>query len=334
MVLCVVLAAAPLVLAAGGARAAAVVTAPVDGSDGARPQAGPALSASGACPDADTIWAAMTTLVPRGALGSLPRGAMIDVSDLGETYRVRLLTAGSVERVRVYRDRARDCEQRARFAAVFVVLTLMPPELLIDSPAVRQPTPELVAPAPPPAQAIAVEEPSLPLRPLRLELAALGDTAPAVMSAPGVNSPGVELRVSIGRGALAGVIGLGLEAASEFTLGSLRAREQRIPADAGLRLRHAGRWVEIGGELGVTAVRFHAEGLSPVVARHATGVDIGARAGVTLRLGARAARLAPIAGVHGAYFPRPYELAMQPTGVVGKTPTFRVGVTAGVAASF
>ena len=331
MVLCVALAAAQAVIATGAAPAAAVVTTPIDGGDGSRPQPGPALSATGVCPDADTIWAAMATLVPRGALGALPRGAMIDVGDLGETYRVRLLTGAGVQRVRVYRDLARDCEQRARFAAVFVVLTLMPPELLIDSPAVRQPAPEPIA-APAPAEVIAVEEP--PLRPLRLELAALGDTAPAVMSAPGVSSPGVELRLSIGSGALGGVVGLGLEAPSEFTLGSLRAREQRIPVDAGVRLRHAGHWVEFAGELGLTAVRFRAEGLSPVIARQATGFDVGARAGVTVRIGPRASRLAPIAGVHGAYFPRPYELAMQPTGVVGKTPTFRLGATLGIAASF
>jgi len=332
MVLCVALAAAPIaaVGAAGGAQAAAVVTVPVDVADGPQPRPGPALSASGSCPDAETIWAAMATLVPRGALGALPRAGTIDIADLGETYRVRLLTEGGVERVRVYRDRARDCEQRARFAAVFVVLTLMPPELLIDSPVARQPPPELIAPPAPPV--IQVAEP--PPRLLRLELAALGDTAPAVMSAPGVSSPGVELRLAIGRGALAGVLGIGLEAPSEFTLGTLRAREQRVPVDAGVRLRRLGRWLEIGGELGLTAVRFHAEGLSPVIARQASGLDIGARAGVTVRLGARAARLAPIAGLHGAYFPRPYELAMQPAGVVGKTPSFRVGATLGIAASF
>ena len=88
----------------------------------------------------------MATLVPRGALGALPRSASVDVADLGETYRVRL-TTGNNQRVRVYRDLARDCEQRARFAAVFVVLTLMPPELLIDSPPKLPPTePEITPP--------------------------------------------------------------------------------------------------------------------------------------------------------------------------------------------
>ena len=63
------------------------------------------------------------------------------------------LTVSNTQRVRVYRDVARDCEQRARFAAVFVVLTLMPPELLIETPkllAAEPPSPEPAPPEPPP----------------------------------------------------------------------------------------------------------------------------------------------------------------------------------------
>lgn len=109
-----------------------------------RPPSAPEISSTGSCPSADTIWTAMATLVPKGALDALPRSASVDVADLGETYRVRL-TTGNNQRVRVYRDLARDCEQRARFAAVFVVLTLMPPELLIDSPP-KLPPPEPLPP--------------------------------------------------------------------------------------------------------------------------------------------------------------------------------------------
>ncbi len=321
--------AAALTAAAGAPTAAAAPASEMGG--GPRPQAGPTISTTGGCPGAETLWTAMTALVPRGALESLPRAAVIDVADLGETYRVRL-TTGGVERVRVYRDLARDCDQRARFAAVFVVLTLLPPELLIDSPTpLLEPETTVTSPRPPPVAGALLEPPP---RPLRLELSALGDAAPAMLSAPGVSSPGVALRAAIGRGALIGVLGVALQASSTFTVGPLRARERRIPVEAGARLRHAGRWLEVGGELGLCAAYFRAEGLSPVVARAASGVDLGVRAGATLRVGPRAARLAPIAGVHGDYFPRPYDLSMQPNGVVGKTPTFRFGATAGLAASF
>ena len=300
-------------------------TGPDTATESTRPRAAPAISATGACPAVETIWTAMATLVPSGALDALPHAATIDVSDLGDTYRVRLSTGG-VERVRVYRDLARDCAQRARFAAVFVVLTLMPPELLIDSPP-KLPPPEPVAPepaivaAPPP-----VVDAAPPPRRLRLELAALGDAAPAVLSAPEMASAGGELRV--------GLFAVGLQPGTDFTMGMLRAREQRIPLDAGVRLRHAGRLIEVGGEASLVAAIFRAEGLSPVVAKQATRVDLGVRAGVTLRLGARDARIAPIAGLHGLYFPRPYDLATIPGGIAGRTPTFRIGATAGLAASF
>ncbi len=271
----------------------------------------------------------MSSLVPSGALEALPRAAAVDVADAGDTYRVRL-TVTNTQRVRVYRDVARDCEQRARFAAVFVVLTLMPPELLIETPKLpaAEPLPE---PAPEPPAPIVVEAPA---RRLRFELAALGDTAPAVASAPEMTGAGAELRAAIGGGRLAGSFAIGLQPRTDFAVGTVRAREQRIPIDAGVRWRQVQRWVEIDGEASLVAAIFRAQGLSPVAPREATRVDIGMRGGIVLRVGARDARIAPIAGVHATYFPHPYDLAIMPAGVVGRTPTLRLGATAGIAASF
>jgi hypothetical protein len=322
---------------AGATAAAATAAGPTSeaAGDTARPRGAPEISATGACPAADKIWTAMATLVPSGALDALPHSAAIDVSDLGDTYRVRLATNG-VERVRVYRDLARDCAQRARFAAVFVVLTLMPPELLIDSPPKLPPPEPMAAPAPPliAAPPPPVEAPPPPSRRLRLELTALGDAAPAVLSSPEMATAGGELRVAIGGGPLVALVAVGLQPGTDFTAGTVRAREQRIPLDAGARLHHARSWIDVGGEASLVAAIFRAEGLSPVVARQATRIDLGLRAGVTLRVGPRNARVAPIAGVHGLYFPRPYDLATIPGGVAGRTPTFRIGATAGLAASF
>ena len=304
MVPCVVLAAgmAPSVIASRGA-----------GRPGERPRSAPEISSTGSCPSADAIWTAMSSLVPSGALESLPRAAAVDVADAGDTYRVRL-TVSNTQRVRVYRDVARDCEQRARFAAVFVVLTLMPPELLIETPKLpaAEPVPE---PLPPPEPPPAVPEP--PPRRLRFELAALGDTAPAVLSAPEMTGAGGELRAAIGGGRLAASFAIGLQPRTDFAIGTVRAREQRIPIDAGIRWRQVQRWVEIDGEASLMAAIFRAQGLSPVAPREATRVDLGLRGGIVLRVGARDARIAPIAGVHAVYFPRPYDLAIMPAGVVG-----------------
>jgi hypothetical protein len=304
----------------------------VNSEEAARPKPASVITASGACPSSDTTWAAMSSLVPRGALDALPRSAAVDVTDLGDSYRVRLVANG-IERIRVYRDVARDCEQRARFAAVFVVLTLMPPELLIDSPPkLPPPEPVVSAGAPEPPALRIVAEP--PARRLRLELAAMGDTAPAVLSGPDMTSPGGELRAAVGGGRLVALFAVGLQPRSDFSLGPLRAREQRVPIDVGLRLRRAARWIEVGGEAGLAAALFRSQGLSPVVAKQATRIDLGTRAGVTLRVGARDARIAPIAGLHATYFPRPYEIATTPAGVVGRTPALRLGATLGISATF
>jgi hypothetical protein len=174
---CVILIGASAMILGGSARAAA--------------------AANGACPTSETIWAAMALLVPQGALEALPRSAEVEVSDLGDTYRVRLV-AGGVERVRVYRDVGRDCEQRARFAAVFIVLTLMPPELLIDT-APKPPPPAAAPPEPsepphPTARSAPVVAPPEPIEPrwrrFRLEVGALWDHAPALRSAPTIDSVG------------------------------------------------------------------------------------------------------------------------------------------------
>ncbi len=326
MVLCVV-------LAAGSAPGLPALAAPGDAErPGAeRPRSAPEISSTGSCPSADAIWTAMSSLVPSGALEALPRAAAVDVADAGDTYRVRL-TVGNTQRVRVYRDVARDCEQRARFAAVFVVLTLMPPELLIETPKLpeAEPVPEPLEPPEPPSPAV----PEPPPRRLRFELAALGDTAPAVLSAPEMTGAGGELRAAIGGGRLAGSFAIGLQPRTDFAVGAVRAREQRIPIDAGIRWRQVQRWVEIDGEASLVAAIFRAQGLSPVAPREATRIDIGMRGGIVLRVGARDARIAPIAGVHATYFPRPYDLAIMPAGVVGRTPTLRLGATAGIAASF
>ena len=320
MVLCVVFAAAV-------ARSVTAFAAP---STAERPPSAPEITSTGSCPSADAIWTAMSSLVPSGALESLPRAAAVDVADSGDTYRVRL-TVSNTQRVRVYRDLARDCEQRARFAAVFVVLTLMPPELLIESPKLPAAEP---APEPPPLEPPAPVVVEVPARRLRFELAALGDTAPAVASAPEMTGAGGELRAAIGAGRLAALFAIGLQPRTDFTIGALRAREQRIPIDAGIRWRQVQRWLEIDGEFSLVAAIFRTQGLSPVVAREATRVDLGLRGGIVLRVGARDTRIAPIVGVHAAYFPRPYDLALVPAGTVGRTPSLRLGATAGIAASF
>ena len=91
-----------------------------------------AITVNGVCPNAEAIWAAVASIVPAKDLDRFAAAAKVDVSDLGDSYRVSVNAKG-IDRLRVYRDLAHDCDHRARFAAVFVVLTLMPPDVLFDA---------------------------------------------------------------------------------------------------------------------------------------------------------------------------------------------------------
>ena len=63
--------------------------------------------------------------------------------DAGESYEIEINRGGETFR-KTYADPARECSKRVRFAAVYVVMTLMPPELFEAEPS--EPTPERAAP--------------------------------------------------------------------------------------------------------------------------------------------------------------------------------------------
>jgi hypothetical protein len=296
-------------------------SAPRDGSAvGAAPGAAPLISASGACPDLDLVSGAVTALIPHGGLDALPRSAAVEVADLGESYRVKVVAEG-VARVRVFRDVGRDCEQRARFAAVFIVLTLLPPELVIDVQPPRAPPPP-----PPPA-------PEEPPRRSRLDIAAVFDLAPPVFDAPQIVALGGELRIARRFGWLAGVLGVGVEPRSSFTKDGLQGRETRFPFDLGLRAAHPFAAWELDGEAALAAAIFRAEGLNTLMPQQGTRLDLGGRLGVAVRLGRPSARAVPFLGLHALVFPRPYEIATTPQGSLGSTPALWLGATLGLSAS-
>jgi hypothetical protein len=289
------------------------------------------ITVSGACPSAEAIWSAVQSLVAAKDLDKLSTASKVAVSDLGDTYRVAV-TAQGIDRLRVYRDLGRDCVHRARFAAVFVVLTLMPPDVLLDAlPAPPEPPPP-PPPSPPPPT---VAPPSPPARPrrLRLELVALGELAPALGSAPETTALGGELRaVARLKTTLALTLAAGYAPRVRFDLGGLTASEWRLPFDAGLRLALVtARALELSGELGLGGALFHAAGTDTVDPQSGTRLDLGARAGFVLRLGRPAARLAPVVGVHAELFPKPYDITVTPQGMLGRTPALWLGATAGIA---
>ncbi|HZL19304.1 MAG TPA: hypothetical protein VFG23_16335, partial [Polyangia bacterium] len=97
------------------------------------PVVAPVIAVQGSCPSLEMITAAVAALIPHGGVDRLPRSGKVEVVDLGDNYRVGVLARG-VPRERIFQDDTRDCGLRARFAAVFVVLTLLPPGAFLDVP--------------------------------------------------------------------------------------------------------------------------------------------------------------------------------------------------------
>jgi hypothetical protein len=314
---------------ATGPRVIALVAAAfsVLAAPGAAAQDGPALiSVDGACPHEPAIDAAIAGLIPRG-VAALPETARVAVVDLGETYRVEV-KGDSAARTRLFRDPARDCEQRARFAAVFIVLTLLPPELA----APPQPKPPAAPPPPPPPPAPAPPAAAPPPAPRRwrVEATAILDGAPAVAAGASLLATGGEVRAVRMLGPIALALGVGLEPGASFSIGGLDVRETRVPLDVSLRLQRALGRVELGGELGIAAAPFHAEGLGTAMPASGTRLDLGVRAGATARFGRPSTRLAPFVGLHLVLFPYPYEIAANPAGGLGTTPALWLGARAGL----
>src|SRR5579863_3123006 len=139
-----------------------------------------AITATGECPSEIAIRTDIKAIVPASDLEKVT-GAKIDVSDLGSTYHVRI-SGQEGQRQRTFRDVDRDCDHRARFTAVFIVVTLLPPDVLLESPSEPPPAPS-VHPAPAPLPTVVAAAPvsnSPRSRRLRIELAALLDAAPAI----------------------------------------------------------------------------------------------------------------------------------------------------------
>jgi hypothetical protein len=276
------------------------------------------ISVDGDCPGERAIDQAITALIPRGVMG-LPESARVAVEDQGETYRVGIDLLG-VTHARLFRDSARDCEQRARFAAVLTVVTLLPPEL--------PPRPVLPPPLEPPRPP-AVSAP--PPRSFRLELGALVEAAPSVFASASMAGVGAELRAAYRLvGPIAATLAIGAEPRIGFSTSGFAGTEARLPIDAGLRLAGAAGRFEAAAELGIALALFRAEGLDAAMPSARTRLDVGARAGVVLRLARPAARWAPFVGVHAVVFPWPYEIVVTPGQDLATTPVVWIGATAGV----
>jgi hypothetical protein len=283
------------------------------------------------CPDPKAVQQAVLSLIPPERHTLLEHGVRVELEDLGESYRVTVWKDGSSVK-KSYSDPARDCDGRTRFAAVFAVLTLMPPELGQELAAKSEPEPPpkpAETPAKKPAQELApAPTPALP--PLaHFELSALFAYAPAILDAPSMHSFGGELRLALGRGALSGTLSVAYLERAEFDLAGVQGDLARLPFSVGARLRSDFASWSLAADLGFLLVPQRVRATNLLSADSRSSVELGVRAGVQLARKV-APRFAPFVGAFVWLSPAPSEISALPQGVTGNLPYVWLGGAAGV----
>lgn len=303
------------------------------------------------CPDVEAVWSTVVKLVPGAASQLLAARPRVDVVDLGERYRVQVATDGKVLE-RIYSDPPRACDKRVRFAAEFIVLALLPPQLLEPTEgaasAPAEPTtpvepagtastpsspPTATAPAPPPPMpsdaTLTKERQAARTRAIHLDLAGVAQASFPVLGAPGVLMWGGDLRARIGVGRLGALVGVGYLPRVGFQAGDFRGAILRVPAVAGLWTRLVNRAFRLDASAALTAALERYEGVSPHSPSDATRLAPGIELGITASSGALAG-LEPILRLTLAWIPVTEELAVAPQGDVAATPSLWLGGALGM----
>ena len=120
---------------------------------------------------------------------------------------------------------------------------------------------------------------------------------------------------------------VGLLPSQELTLGEGSAHMTRLPMDIGV-----GYAMELDGwslepALGIALDPFFVEGSDLAASSREVRLDVGPRATLQASLGSSAVR--GLAALRAAWFPRTYELVVNPTGTIGTTPGFWLELTFG-----
>jgi hypothetical protein len=275
----------------------------------------PPVTVIGQCPSAQALTAALGSALggeAKIAVAELPR-----VSDEGDRFSVVALGQS-----RQFTDPARDCDERARAAAVFIALVLNPPIVpRAPEPAARDGAAQQLAITAPP--------PPVPASPGWFDIGAAArlDGGPTSETSTAL---GFEARASAGRRWLGVAATAAILAPTESTLSSVRIRQQRFPLGVALTARRAlsPRFV-VAGAAGAALVPLTLRGDTLTGGSTETRLDAGIRLAAEIRIRATP-HLAPFLDLHAEIFPRAYHLDVDPLGTIGSTGRFWAGASVGL----
>ncbi len=286
-----------------------------------------------ACPSRDSIGVAVQSLLGESQLSS-EELSLVEVIDLGDRYVIKVKG-----RVREYTDEARDCAKRARVAAVFVALTLAPPD--IGAPE-GLPKSDVSRPEPAPQASTAPAATTLP------PIATPVHTPPTPL--PQSWTPGVEIGVSAAIAPrsdrtlfdLGGqfnfvftspqwgfIFGANIPTASKLMLESIQIQQTRYSAILGMRLNLHIEQLRGAVDICAMSALLRLRQLELPSANTVNSVESGLHIGTTWAL--RGRLISPYVGGYAELIPATIPIAVEPTGVIGHSSAVWLGLTAGIA---
>ena len=288
------------------------------------------------CPTREETLRAVYALLGQASI-SLEELAQIAVTDQGATYSISVKG-----RLREYSDSARDCAQRARTSAVFVALTLAPPDIADVASEPLEPEPPstgLDVHAPPPHTASTSSPSDAQPRPdasiqssnahrhlVRLELGAR-IALPIDVNLGSVNW-GAESRFIVSQEDYGVSAAFDAYAPARTEYRSMDIQQSRYTADVALRRNWTSTGLRMAFDLGVLLglERFKLLGAPDAqqVARWQPGVRFGAVAGTPGHL------LSPFIGADIEVLPLRVPIAVRPDGIIGHSSVIWVGTTLGL----
>jgi hypothetical protein len=311
-------AALPFLLSAGGALVAVV---PALAAGPGVAGTAPVIDVSGSCPESAAVMGVLAQLLPT----SPPAGsnATATVSDRGDSY---VVTVGG--RIKTYSDAARNCAERARVAAAFISLALVPDALPEAS------TPPADAAAPPRPPATHPPEPPPPESGwVRVDLRGTGESAPE----SGLLTAGIALGAAAGKGRLGAQLVCGWSAGASMSARGTATGGiviERFPCALGplVQLTPIASPLELSASAGLVLGALRARGTGFVSDYDAVRLEVGTQVSVDaiLHVAPRPGSVAPVLGVQVVYDPMTYDLDTLPRGVVAHTPSVWAGASAGI----
>lgn len=279
----------------------------------------------GSCPSDAEVTRETLRLTPPSKHDAYGSNVRVMLEDLGDSYHLQIF-APELRAEKTYVDPSRDCTRRARFAAVLVVLTLMPPQVAVDDetvPTSASAPPAASKPAGEAQRLIPKAEPpqGAPLRSdwFHFELGAAVRWSPPILDSPELLTPGAVLHGSFGPGRFRGFVAAGHFRNTAFELLGVAAQMRRTSFAVGLALSSVLGALSLTGELGVVAAFTRIQGSGLLSSQTHSALHWGSHFGGHVTLAE--SRLSPIWGASLDAMPSPSELVMAPRGRLGKTPS-------------